>query len=88
MEKLETRIVAVSVDDAESQRTFARANWLPFPLVPDTDLRIAKLYGVDRDGKARRVTFLIDAKGVVRHVEDPVHVPTHGPDMLTRLRGM
>jgi peroxiredoxin len=44
---------------------------LPFPLVSDPKLEIAKAYGVTRAGgwlPSSRVTFVIDAAGVVRQV--------------------
>jgi peroxiredoxin len=44
---------------------------LPFPLVSDPKLKIARAYGVTRAGgwlPARRVTFVIDPGGIVRQV--------------------
>ena len=44
---------------------------LPFPLVSDPKLKIARAYGVTRAGgwlPARRVTFVIDPAGIVRQV--------------------
>ena len=37
---------------------------------------------------ARRVTFVLDDKGVVRHVDQAVKVDTHGADLLTLLEDL
>ena len=51
---------------------------LPFPLVADTARRVATAYGVLRpSGRARRVTFLIDAAGTVVEVVDQSPADPH-----------
>ena len=64
-------IVGVSVDSVDDQCAFADKYSLPFPLVADTSKTVATEYGVlGPRGTARRVTFLIDPKGVVSKVID------------------
>jgi peroxiredoxin len=46
------------------------------------------LFGVFNEGwkLARRVTFLIDPKGIVRAIDEKVNVRTHGQDLIKRLK--
>ena len=80
-------VVGVSTSSAESHTRFAANNELPFPLVADTDGKIAKAYGVLKEnGKsAERTTFLIDKKGVVRHVWPHVSITGHTADVLAKI---
>ena len=61
----------MSLDTAEKHAKFAEAYELPYPLVSDRSAEIAGAYGVSRVGgwlPTKRVTFVIDRNGVVRHV--------------------
>jgi peroxiredoxin Q/BCP len=63
-------VIGVSSDSLDSHRDFAERQRLPFLLVSDGDGSIRKAFGVaDRLGLVpRRVTFVIDKAGVIRHV--------------------
>jgi thioredoxin-dependent peroxiredoxin len=70
---------------------------LPFPLLADSDEKLCKAYGTlyertDEHGAKsvalQRSTFLIDPKGIVRHVWPKVSVPGHAADVLDTLRMM
>ena len=62
-------LLGVSVDTTSSQARFAVRCQVPFPLVADHDGSVARSYDVlGLLGLARRVTFLLDADGVVREV--------------------
>lgn len=62
-------VVGVSTDTVDDQCAFAEKYQLPFPLVADHARTIAKEYGVLRpSGRANRVTFFIDPKGVVADI--------------------
>jgi len=64
-------VVGVSTDDCPDQKKFTDKYGLPFPLVADKSKAVATAYGVlNPGGYARRVTFLIDAKGKVVEVVD------------------
>lgn len=63
-------VVGVSSDDVESHRRFAEKHQLPFRLLSDRGGELRKRFGVPKtlgfiDG---RVTYVIDAQGVIRHV--------------------
>lgn len=61
-------VLGVSSDDAKSHVAFASEYKLPFKLLTDADKKVLKLYGVpSATGEVpRRVTYVIDKKGVVR----------------------
>lgn len=84
--------MAASFDDVATQRAFREAQKLPFPLLSDPDGSLAAKYGARLPDKpyAARVTFVVDEKGVLRHVDRRVNVDTHGRDLVEvvrRLRG-
>ncbi len=61
----------MSLDTPEKHAAFTQTYSLPFPLVSDGNAVIAGAYGVSRLGgwlPTKRVTFVIDKDGVVRHV--------------------
>ncbi|MEC5387655.1 peroxiredoxin [Uliginosibacterium sp. H3] len=87
---LGAQVVGVSIDDTSSHSAFAEKHKLPFPLLADTDGRVAARYGALSDWKvvkfAKRETFLIDPKGVVRKAYLNVDADTHAAQVLADLR--
>jgi len=73
------QVIGVSFDSAESHRQFISKHNLPFPLVADTDGKIADAYGTRIAGKdmARRVSFVIGLDGKIIHVTDSPSADTH-----------
>lgn len=75
----------VSNDDEKSHLKFAEKNKLPFPLLCDQENSLRKAFGVPKllglfDG---RVTYIIDSKGVIRHVfNDLLNGPAHVSEAL------
>ena len=61
-------VVGVSADSQELHRKFRDAYLLPFNLLSDEKGEIKKLYGVAGHLFPGRVTFIIDKKGIVRHI--------------------
>ncbi len=63
-------VIGISSDNEESHDSFVKRHQLPFTLLSDRDGSVRKAYGV----KATlgilpgRVTFVIDKKGIIRHV--------------------
>jgi peroxiredoxin Q/BCP len=78
-------VFGVSMDDVASHQKFTEKFNLPFPLLADTNGAIAKAYGVDGGGYAKRVTFVIDETGKVAKVYDTVKTDTHASDILADL---
>jgi thioredoxin-dependent peroxiredoxin len=68
--KLDAEIIGVSSDSVESHRRFAEKHDLSFTLLSDEGGKLRKLYGVSNTFGIfpGRVTYVIDEKGVIRHV--------------------
>ena len=72
----------VSLDDVNDLAAFVKKQELEFPLLSDPDGSVALKYGVHAGRYARRVTFVLDDEGVLRHVDTDVKVSSHGPDVV------
>lgn len=88
-------ILGVSAQGEESHQHFTEKFKLNFPLLADTDLAIAKAYGVTGSGLggmlrelakfSERVTFVIDEQGRVMYVISDPNCPDHGEEVLALL---
>jgi len=67
---LGAEVLGVSSDTLESHKSFATHYGLPFLLLSDEKNEVRKLYGVPSSMGILpgRVTYIIDKKGVVRHI--------------------
>jgi peroxiredoxin Q/BCP len=82
-------VIGVSADDEASHKQFAEKHQLPFLLLPDTDHRIATAFGVPiKNGRARRVSFLIDKHGKIAKVFPEVKPQGHGKQLLDAIRAL
>jgi peroxiredoxin Q/BCP len=82
-------VVGVSGDSSESHQKFAAKFRLPFTLLSDRDGAVRKRYGVPATLGLLpgRVTFVIDAGGVVRHVfNSQLQATRHVAEALAVLR--
>lgn len=75
-------VIGVSKDSLKSHHSFSDKHQLNFPLVADTDLEIIKAYGVAKDKKVIRSTFLIDTKGKIAKIWHKVKVDGHVDEVL------
>jgi thioredoxin-dependent peroxiredoxin len=68
--KFGAEVIGISGDSLQSHEAFAREHRLPFILLSDLDGSVRKAYGVKKSLGLipGRVSFLIDKKGIVRHV--------------------
>jgi peroxiredoxin Q/BCP len=82
------RVVAVSVDDVEQGSALAAKEHLAFPLLSDPGGRVAARYGVLGGARAHRVSFVLDERGVVRHVDAQITLSRHGPEIAQRIRDL
>jgi thioredoxin-dependent peroxiredoxin len=84
LKKDNVQVIGVSFDSADSHKKFIAKHNLNFPLLADTDGKIADAYGVRRgEGKnvARRASFLIDKNGKIAHVTDNPSADIHLAEM-------
>jgi peroxiredoxin Q/BCP len=88
--KLDTIVFGVSRDDVLSHQAFRDEHGLTVELLADTVAVVCKLYEVIQqklvDGHPRqcllRSTFVIDKKGVVRHILQDVNPRAHVDEVL------
>jgi thioredoxin-dependent peroxiredoxin len=77
------QVIGVSFDSSDSHQKFIAKYNLPFPLIADTNGKIADAYGVRMPEKemARRVSFLIGLDGKIAHVTDSGKADVHLKEM-------
>ena len=87
---LGAQVVGVSVDDSASHAAFAKKHKLPFPLLADTDAKVAALYGAVTNmwviKMAKRYTFLIDPQGRIAKSYLKVDTSRHSAEIITDLQ--
>ena len=89
-EKLDTVVFGVSRDDVLSHQAFRDEHGITVQLLADTEEEVCRLYDVIQqkvvDGNPRsyllRSTFVIDKKGVVRHILRDVNPRAHVEEVL------
>ena len=74
---LDCAVLGVSVDPVESHRAFAEKHGFPFQLLADTEGRLAAAFGVLREGRAERTTFVIGTAGRIRRTFRDVNPRGH-----------
>jgi len=81
--KDKVEVVGVSFDSQASHQKFIEEHKLNFPLLADTDGKIAEAYGVRIPGRniARRVSFLVGLDGKIAHVTDSPQPDAHWSEM-------
>ena len=88
-QELDTAILGVSLDSTDSHTSFALKHRLAFPLLSDTDASVSKTYDVYEEkvlyGKSHwgieRTTFVIDKRGIIRHIWRRVKVDRHAQEV-------
>ena len=89
-------ILGVSKDSVESHGKFRKKYNLTITLGSDADLKTASSYGVwiEKSLYGRkymgmdRATFLVDAKGIIRHIWRKVRVPGHVEAVLSAAKSL
>jgi len=90
LEKLDAKVVGISVDDTDSHAKFAEKYKLPFPLLADKDGMVADSYGALTNlvvvKIAKRYTFLIDPKGRIAKTYLSVDTSRHSQEIIDDLK--
>ena len=79
-ERLNAKVLGVSMDDVTTNKYFAQTLWLEFPILSNTLAWMGAAYGAYSgkppfapDGspiRFGRLTVVIDKKGIVRYIKD------------------
>ena len=93
IEKINTVVLGVSMDNAASHQKFIKKYSLPFPLLCDEDGTVSKAYGVyklkNMYGKTywgiERSTFIIDETGKLKAIFRKVKVDGHVDEVQAAL---
>ena len=87
--KLHAVILGVSVDTAESHKSFCAKEGLNFKLLADTDAKVSEMYGsvMEYNGAklSARNTFIIDPQGKIVRVFTKVSPAGHSEEVLAAL---
>jgi len=87
IDSIDTVVLAISVDTVESQAKFVNEYKIPYIHLSDTQKIACKKYaGLNMVGLAKRSTFVIDKKGVVRHIFRDIDAKNHGTQILDSLK--
>ena len=90
LKSIKAVVLGISPDPVKRLQKFVEKEGLNFPLLSDEDHSVAELYGVWGEKKfmgrtyigVKRMTFIIDAEGVLRHIIDKVKTKSHHSDVL------
>ena len=87
IDSIDTVILAISVDTVESQAKFVDEYKIPYTHLSDTDKTVCKKYaGLNMVGLAKRSTFVIDKKGIVRSIFREIDAKNHGMQIVESLK--
>ena len=83
--------MGVSLDGPASHRRFREREKLPFDLLVDPDMKIARMYDVNVTNLlvvkiAERVTYLIGKDGIIQKAFEKVRPQGHAAEVLMCLR--
>ncbi len=82
----DTEIFAISVDTVEDQAKFVKEYDIPYLHLSDTVKDTCKQYaGLNFVGLAKRSTFIIDKKGIIKKIFRDINVEQHGQEIANFL---
>lgn len=71
------------MDNLQAQEDFAKKENLTYPLLADSEKKVAQTFGVlAANGFAQRMTFVIDKQGTVKKVYTQVKPAEHADEVL------
>ena len=79
--------VGISFDPVDKQHQFSDKHGFDYPLLSDSDGKVAQMMGVARKKTAKRVTFVIDQdRKVVEVVKSEIRMNVHADRALDALK--
>jgi len=96
LKRMGYHLIGISPDDKKSHQKFIEKFLLPFPLLSDTEKKMACAYGVYGDklffGKViqgiHRCSFLINEMGIIQYIFFPVKSKSHSEDILQVIKSL
>ncbi len=92
LQSLNTQVFGISVDSTNSHAKFAKKYSLQFPLLADTEGKIAKSYGaLTKVGPlkfAKRHTFIVDPNGNLAKIYRSVKPATHSDEVIAAIKDL
>ena len=83
----DSELFAISVDTVEDQAKFVKEYGIPYLHLSDTTKNTCKTYaGLNIVGLAKRSTFIIDKKGIIRKIFRDINVEQHGKEIADFLK--
>lgn len=90
LDHLDTLVIGVSPDNADSHNKFIEKHGLNFTLLCDEKLDLARKFGAVQEKESggkkvlgvMRSTFVVDSAGIVRWIEAPASVEGHAARVL------
>ena len=80
-------LFAISIDTVEAQKKFVEEYKIPYQHLSDTGKETCKTYaGLNIAGLAKRSTFVVDKKGIIRKVFRDIKVESHGKEISDFLK--
>ncbi|WP_287127781.1 peroxiredoxin [Candidatus Cyanaurora vandensis] len=80
------QVYGVSADNESSHQAFTAKFNLPFPLLADTDGKVAQAYDAWGGGYAKRITYVIGPDGTIEQAFTSVNTSTHADDILASIK--
>ena len=77
-----TKVFGISADSIESHKKFAEKYNLPFTLLSDPTKETIKAYEADGMLSIKRISYLIDAEGMIAKAYEKVDPAHHGAEIL------
>lgn len=85
-------VIGISSDSVKKHADFAAKHRLSFTLLADTDKRVRKAFGVPSNFLGLipgRVTYIIDRKGIVRHIHNSLtKATTHIQESINAVKSL
>ncbi len=88
--ELGVTVIGISKDDGDSHRRFKERRDLPFSLLSDVDLKVARQYDSSGLLGMKRSVFLVDEEGVLRyvHVESVAIFRRRHDELIAAIRAL
>ena len=81
-EKTNAKILGVSFDSSDKLKKFQKKYNIPFTFLSDRKKIVAKSYDSKGWFFPKRVTYIIDEKGIIQKIIRNINIHTHSKDIL------